>query len=459
MQVPDHVPAQLVRGAAHLRPQPSGVHEGVVVLAQQRRVVHIGQAPVGPVQHVVRLGPRSGSGAAGEGAAPVPPPQPPTLRPREQAHHPPQVEVLPGRAEHVRDQRRVTRHPAQHLRGEQHPGRGRPQHLTRPGHLLQVAQADRHVQHRRAASRTLATLAVRIQPRRPAAHLGQRLHPPLTRRAQVPRPGRLVRDRLGHRPDRRLEHRRLLRGHHQLVLGDVTGRHPRLRQPRHAHQPLLQVIQLPGCPVPRDHRRAQPAQLTRTPRRAQLQQRPRHRRHRARLQARLQPGHLTQSRQRQTRRHRPVLHPGPHQTQRRARVRLRRGIRRQRPRRPGHVRDLRGQPRHLTGTALPQRRRILPHPRLRVQPRPRHHTPPDRLHRHLSPNRRRPRRQRVRLTHHHGQLLIRRLVHHPTEPHQRLGGSHHRGATLRQSQPPDAHTHIIIEHMFVTQAIHSPGSP
>ena len=49
----------------HLRPQPPVVHHGVVPLAEQRGVVDVGGATVGPVQHV--MGPAQEAGAAHPG--------------------------------------------------------------------------------------------------------------------------------------------------------------------------------------------------------------------------------------------------------------------------------------------------------------------------------------------------------------------------------------------------------
>ena len=269
----------------------------------------------------MRLRPAAPAPTPGVGTAPVPPPQPATLRPSEQPHHPPQVKVLPRTTEHVRHQRRITRHPAQHLRREQHPGRGRPQHLPGPGPRLQVGQRDRHVQRRRAPGRTSAPWPSASNPRRAAAHLGQRLHPPLPGRAQVPLPGLLVRGRRRHRPDRRLQHRRLLRSHHQLVLGHVTGLHPRLRQPRHRRQPRLQVVELPRQPRTREHR-GRSLRIWPAPHRVPAPATPRSPSAPppAPASAPTGPPHPTRSTPNPATPR--VLHPGPHHTQRRARVRL-----------------------------------------------------------------------------------------------------------------------------------------
>ncbi len=432
------------------------------------------------MQHVVRLGPRSRFGAPRERAAPVPPPQPAPLRPSEQPHHPPQVQVLPSRAEHVRDQRRITRHPAQHLRREQIPVAVDPSTSPAPVTIAPPAsvtppapapatvpapviscrsdQRDGHVQRRRRPRRPVAALTVRIKGAGAAAHLRQRLHPPLPCRTQVPLPGLLVRSRRTQRPDRRLQHRRLLRRDHQLVLRDIPRRHPRLRQPRHRHQPLLHPVQLTRHAVPGDHRRTQLPHLTRTPHRPQAQQRRRHRRHRLRLQARPQPGHLTQRRQRQPRRHRRVRHPSPHQPQRRTRVRLRRSIRRQRPTRTTSPGNLGGQLRDLPRTTLPQRARTLAHPRrARSTPTPRPHPagPPPPPPAPAQPQPEPP-------TH----------PPHPSPPptaHPTPHAPPHRTPPTHQPQPPSRSDapqvptprwpcFIIIEHLFATQAIHRPSS-
>ena len=350
----------------------------------------------------------------------------------------------------MRDQRRITRHPPHHLRAQQRPGRRRPEHLTGTGPGLQVGQRDRHVQRRRTGRSTLRPLAVRVQPTGPAAHLGQRLDPPLARRTQVALPGRVVRCRRRQRPDRRLQARGLLGSHPQLVLRHVAGLHPRLRQPRHARQPPLQVVELPRSPVPPQERRAQPAHLRRpepVPRSSNASVTVRtasgfsigSNRATSPSAVNANPGDTSRFR-----------HPRPHHAQRGCGSGSRRGIRRQRPTSTGGPCHLDREPGDLAGTALPQRRRELPHPRLRVQPRLRHHTPTYRLRRHLGPHRRRPRRHGIRLGHQHRQLGIRRLV----QRHPRNRPSPRWQRPSRSDAPPVPTSccpcSIITEHLFVS---------
>ena len=144
-EVPHHVPAVLVGGGEHVRDVPALVHQRVVALAQQGSVVDVAEPTINPVHDVVRFGPRGGRGAAGVGAPPVAAQQPPPLRPGEQAHHPAEVEVFPGGAEHVGDEVSLTRQAPQHLRREHRPGRGGPEDLAAAGACLQILKAHDHV--------------------------------------------------------------------------------------------------------------------------------------------------------------------------------------------------------------------------------------------------------------------------------------------------------------------------
>ena len=323
MQVPHDVPAQLVRRLAHLGPEPAVVHDGVVALAEQGGVVDVRAATIGPVPHVMRPSPARRCGAPGVGAAPVPAPQPAPLRPGEQPDHPPQVQVLPGGAEHVRHQRRVARDPAQHLRRQQHPGRGRPRAPPRPG-PLPPGRSTRCVTCSAAADP-----AAPSPPCSSASRPDERRHTSVnasTRRCPAGRRSRSPVSSLGAGAD----NGPIAASSTAACSGVITswysvtsaGLHQRLRQPRHrARACSCRSSSSPWHAVPGQHRRAQPAHLVRTPRRAQLQQRLRHRRHGLRVQRRPQPGHLPQRRQRQPRRHAGRLHPRPHHTQRRLRGR------------------------------------------------------------------------------------------------------------------------------------------
>ena len=78
-QVPLH---PRTRPAVPVTTQPRvsvAVHHGVVGPAEQRGVRGVGRAVVGPVDQVVRVGPRRRLGAAREGAALVAHPQVPDL--------------------------------------------------------------------------------------------------------------------------------------------------------------------------------------------------------------------------------------------------------------------------------------------------------------------------------------------------------------------------------------------
>ena len=115
-QVPDDVPAQLVRLPAHLGDESALVHDGVVPLAQERCVVHVGEPAVDPVDDVVRAAPARRRRAARVGAAPVTTHQTASLRPGEESYDTTQIEVLTRGSEHVRDEVRLARDAAQDLR-------------------------------------------------------------------------------------------------------------------------------------------------------------------------------------------------------------------------------------------------------------------------------------------------------------------------------------------------------
>ncbi len=314
MQVPDHVPALLVGGGAHLRPQPSGVDERVVLLAHQRRVLDVRAAPVNPVQHMMRSGPGRGFGTPREGTPAVPAQQPTTLRPSEQAHHTSLVQVLPGGAEHIGDQRRVTRDPPQHLRRQQHPGRGRRDHLPRPRHLLQVAQRDRHMQRRRRDPRPRAPWppAIPLADRHTSANASTR-RCPAGRRSRSPVSSFGTGALSGP-----------IAASSTAACSGVTTSWYSVTSPDATHGCDNRATDANRCcrssnsPAARTSRSSPGAACASAPppTPCPAPATPGHRRHRLRGQPRLQPGHLTQRRQRQPRRHARVLHPRPHHPKR-----------------------------------------------------------------------------------------------------------------------------------------------
>ena len=208
-----------------------------------------------------------------------------------------------------------------------------------------------------------------------------------------------------------------------------------------ARQPGLQVVELPRHPVRRHQRRAQPAHLGRTPARPQVQQGLGHRRHRLRDQHRLQPGHLTQ------RASTPdpgdtvrVPHPGPHHTPTAC---------------PGPA-----PPRHPAPTTHPH---DPPRPPRPPAWRPDPHRPAATTARTPAPTPARsartaattPRRTASAATWARTARTpappahpprpsapparIRRLTHGTSNPTNDVSGSRHRGAPLRQTQPPRTH--------------------
>ena len=72
--------------------EPVVVHDRVVALAQQCRVVEVDRAAVGPVDDVVRVAPAGRGGAAWEVAVAISQPEGSGLRLGEQAHRRAQVE-------------------------------------------------------------------------------------------------------------------------------------------------------------------------------------------------------------------------------------------------------------------------------------------------------------------------------------------------------------------------------
>ena len=244
MQVPDHVPAQLVRRLADLRPQPPAVpavtcggpwHNKAALstsdrppsaqcntwcaFAQLPGAVHPGKVQVRSRRHnLLRCArvnrrttrPRSRSSPAEPARQSTP-------------HHTPPDAAPPARA-------------APRSRSTPAPHRPRSSPAGRTATVTCSAAAELRGTPNPARPHPGRTSGGTPPPKPPPAAA-----PP----GADPAPRLLVRHRRTQRPDRRLQHRRLLRRHHQLVLRDIPRRHPRLRQPRHRSQPLLQVIQLP----------------------------------------------------------------------------------------------------------------------------------------------------------------------------------------------------------------------
>ena len=305
----------------------------------------------------------------------------------------------------------------------------------RPRSLLQVAQRDRHVQRRPRPRGPIGALLVRV-------HRSERRHTSAsasTRRCPAGRRSRSPVSPFGAGADNgpiaasnTAACSGVIHNWYCVTSPDSTT----AGQPRPAPT-SLQVVQLARHPVLGQQRAGATCASGPHPTAHPTPASPHHRRHRLRHQERLQPAQLPNARQRQPRRHLPGLHPRPQHPQRRLRVRPRRALL-PTPHAPLPARPDR-QP--ATSPAPPCRNdgaNSRTHPCTFTPTPPPHHdappppSPPPAPHPPPPPPRPPP----------PAPPPARHPTPHPTplEPDQRVSGSLQRGAPLRQTTSPDAHT-------------------